>query len=331
MHIDIKSKTLEPVRQTYTHVAARIGENKPASRYQEATFDVQATEHFHYRPTWQPGHELYDPARTALVMDDWYKFLDPRQYYYGAYCMARAKQQEAADQSFKTAEKRGLIDAMPEKARQGILDFIVPLRHYEWGANMNNAQICAMGYGAAITAPAMLNAGDRLGNAQYITRMALLLSGNDKDVLDAGKASWVERDVWQGLRRVMENSLVVEDWFELFVAQNLVMDGLVHPLFFDDYAKRLASDGGAVFVSLSEFVFDWFGETSRWVDKQIAVACAESEANKALVSGWFKDWLQQSEAALAPLANAMFDDGDQMLAAVRDKLLTRAGKAGVAV
>ena len=331
MQIDIKSKTLEPVRLTFTHVAARIGDNKPASRYQEATFDVQPTEHFHYRPTWQPEHQLYDPARTALVMEDWYKFLDPRQYYYGAYCMARAKQQEAADQSFKTAEKRGLIEAMPEKARQGILQFIVPLRHYEWGANMNNTQICAMGYGAAITAPAMLNAGDRMGNAQYITRTALLLSGNDKEVLDQARADWVDQDIWQGLRRVVENSLVVEDWFELFVAQNLVMDGLVHPLFFDDYAGRLASDGGAVFVSLSEFIFDWYGEATRWTDKQIAVACAESAANKALVSGWFKDWLSQSEAALAPLADAMFGDGTSALASARDKLLARASKAGIEI
>jgi phenol hydroxylase P1 protein len=37
----------------------RFGD-KPASRYQVGTFNVQPTENFHYRPTWDPAHNLYD-------------------------------------------------------------------------------------------------------------------------------------------------------------------------------------------------------------------------------------------------------------------------------
>jgi len=329
MQIDIKAKQLKPVRHTYTHIAERFGEDKPASRYQEAVYDVQATEHFHYRPTWQPDKLEYDETRTALKMSDWYKFLDPRQYYYGTYCMARASQQASADENFKMAEKRGLIDAMPEAVRSAILDFIVPLRHYEWGANMNNTQICAMGYGAALTSTAMMNAGDRLGNAQYITRIALLLSGNDKEVLAKAKSDWTGRDEFQGLRRAVEDSLVVEDWFELFVAQNLAMDGLVHPLMFDRFAAKLAAEGGSAFTLLSEFIFDWNTETTRWVDKQIKVACEESDENRALVSGWFKTWLDKTAEALKPLAAAAMGDGGASVDSVREALVERARKNGI--
>ncbi len=331
MQIDIKAKVIKPVRHTYTHVAKRLGGDKPASRYQEAVFDIQATEHFHYRPTWQPEKELYDATRTALVMEDWYKFLDPRQYYYGNYCMTRAQQQDSADRNFKTAEKRGLIAAMPDKARQEILDVIVPLRHFEWGANMNNTQICAMGYGAAITSTAIMNAADRLGNAQYITRIALLLADNDPAVLDAAKATWTDNAEWQGLRRVVENTLVVEDWFELFVAQNLVLDGLVHAIFFDAFDKKITADGGSAYSLLTEFIFDWNVETSRWVDKQIKVATDESAENKALVSGWFNSWLVQAEEALSPLVNAAFDNGAEVLENAKQALIARAGKNGVDV
>ncbi len=329
MQIDIKAKELKPVRHTYTHIAERFGEDKPASRYQEAVYDIQATEHFHYRPTWQPDKELYDPARTALVMEDWYKFLDPRQYYYGTYCMARANQQASADENFKLAEKRGLIESMPEAARQQITEFILPLRHYEWGANMNNSQICAMGYGAAITSTAMMNAADRLGNAQYLTRIGLLLSGNDKAILDKARADWTGRDIWQGLRRCVEDSLVVQDWFELFVAQNLVMDGLVIPLMFDAFAARLTAEGGSVFTLISEFIFEWNAETTRWVDKQIKVACDESEANAALVGDWFANWLGKTVDALGPLAEAAFGDGGAALENARTALVARAAKNGI--
>lgn len=331
MQIDIKAKIVKPIRQTYTHVAKRLGGDKPATRYQEAVFDLQPTEHFHYRPTWQPDKELYDASRTALVMEDWYKFLDPRQYYYGNYVIARAKQQDSVERNFNAAEKRGLIDDLDPGARQDILDFIVPLRHFEWGANMNNTQICAMGYGTAITSAAILNAADRLGNAQYITRIALLLADNDPGVLDKAKSDWTDKDIWQGLRKVVEDTLVVEDWFELFVAQNIVLDGLIHPVFFDAFDKKIASKGGSVYSILTEFVFDWNAETIRWADKQIAIACAESPANKALVTGWFNTWLDVAEAAIAPLADAAFDNGQEVLAGAREKLIARARKSGIEI
>ena len=49
MTLEIKTATIAPVRHTYANIARRFGE-KPATRYQEATYDAQATANFHYRP-----------------------------------------------------------------------------------------------------------------------------------------------------------------------------------------------------------------------------------------------------------------------------------------
>ncbi len=329
MQIDIKSKEVKPIRQTYSHIARRFGEDRPATRYQEAVLDLQPVDNFHYRPTWQPEKELYDPTRTAIAMEDWYSFLDPRQYYYGTYTMARAKQQASADQNFKFVEKRNLLAQISAETRQTILDFVVPLRHYEWGANMNNYQICAMGYGAAITSAAAMHGSDRLGNAQYLTRIALALTDNDTSVVDNALADWTGKEVWQGLRKLVEDSLVVEDWFELFVAQNLVMDGLIMPLFFEKLEVDLVAAGAATYAMLTEFIVDWNTESMRWVDKQISVAIAESPENASLVNGWFGTWLGQAEEALAPLAGALFDDGPGVMADITQNLKARAAKAGV--
>ncbi len=331
MQIDIKAKELKPVRQAYSHIARRIGEGKTATRYQEAVLDLQATEHFHYRPTWQPEKELYDPTRTAIKMDDWYKFLDPRQYYYGNYTMARAKQQDSAEQNFKFVEKRNLLSSLPENVKQTIINHVLPLRHYEWAANMNNAQICAMGYGASITSAAMLHAADRLGNAQYITRIGLVLSENDEVVIDQAKTAWLNAPLWQVLRKLVEDSLVIEDWFELFLVQNLIMDGLLHPLIFKRLEEQLNQQGASTYSMLTEFIVDWYAESTRWVDKQIAVATAESDENKKLVSDWFNKWLTEAEKAISPLALSALDDGENIIAEISQQLKTRAAKNGITV
>lgn len=330
MHIDIKAKEVKPIRHTYSHIARRFGEDRPATRYQEAVLDLQPVDNFHYRPTWQPDKELYDPTRTAITMEDWYKFLDPRQFYYGNYTMARAAQQASADKNFEFVEKRNLLALVPAAAKETIVDFIVPLRHYEWGANMNNYQICAMGYGASITSAAAMHGSDRLGNAQYVTRIALALSDNDPAILDTGLSDWTDKDVWQGLRKVVEDSLVVDDWFELFVAQNLAMDGIVHELFFEHLEQKLNESGAATYSMLTEFIVNWKTESARWVDSQIAIAVEENAANAALVKGWYEKWFVATRQAVAPLAEAALDNGSEVMADITRTLEARAANVGAA-
>ena len=48
MSLEIKSVEIKPKRETFGHVARRIGEGKTASRYEEATYDLQPTANFHY-------------------------------------------------------------------------------------------------------------------------------------------------------------------------------------------------------------------------------------------------------------------------------------------
>src|SRR5271166_1053169 len=90
MTVQIKTLDYEPKRQTFGHIARRLGGDKPATRYLEATLDVQATDNFHYKPLWEAEYWQYDTRKTAVVMEDWYKPLDPRQFYYAAYNIARA-------------------------------------------------------------------------------------------------------------------------------------------------------------------------------------------------------------------------------------------------
>ena len=221
MTVQIKTIDLEPKRQTFGHVARRLGGDKPASRYQEATLDVQATANFHYKPLYEPEFWQYDTRKTAVVMEDWYKPLDPRQFYYATYNIARANMNQAVERNFAFVEERGLIDKLSAESKAAIERGLLPLRHLHWGSNMNMTEMTQRGYGTAVTAPCIFSAGDHLGMAQIVSRIGLEVDRQTGVSLDKAKETWLNDAAWQGARRLIEDTLVERDWFQLYVAQTL--------------------------------------------------------------------------------------------------------------
>lgn len=330
MNIDLQAREITPLRQTYAHVAKYIGNDKAASRYQEATFGAQPMTNFHYRPTWDPAHTLFDASRSAVVLADWYVLKDPRQYYYANWTMTRARQQDAMESNFQFVDARGMVDKIPEDVTLKALQVLMPLRHAAWGANMNNASICAYGFGTAFTAPAMFHAMDNLGVAQYLTRLGLALG--EPAVLDEGKSAWLNDPRWQVLRRYVEDTFVVKDPFELFVAQNLALDGLLYPLIYGSFVDdHIALRGGTAVAMLTAFMPEWHEESARWVDAVVKAAAAESPANNSLITRWAQEWTERAAAALAPVAElALGAAGEAALDDARAKLAQRCRKAGLA-
>ncbi len=330
MQIDLRTVAIKPLRNTFDHLARRFGD-KTSSRYQEGTYDIQATDNLQYLPTWDPEHELHDVTRTAVVMKDWYALRDPRQFYYGTYTLTRARQQESVESNFNFVETRGLADALPQDLKRSALDLLLPLRHLGWGANLNNMSMCAYGYGTAITQPCCFHAADNLGIAQYLTRLGLLL--DDVSALEVAKQQWLEAERWQPLRRLAENMLVQKDWFQLYVAQNFVLDGLLYPLVYENIVdKQLAAKGGATVAMLTAFMTEWFSETSKWVDFTLKTAAAESAENKALIGEWCKAWRDRAVAALTPvMEHASGADASLLIATVVARFNDRAAKLGLAL
>lgn len=327
MSIEIKTTTVEPIRHTFSHTRRRFGD-KPASRYQEASFDLESAVNFHYRPLWQPNKLLNDASRTAVVMADWGVISDPRQFYYGAYVQARAKMQENAEHDFAFCEKRNLLGGLSPVQREQVTRLLLPLRHAELGANMNNSGIAADGFGTSVTQMHMFTAMDRLATAQYLSRIGLMLEDDGLALLATAKQHWIEDPAWQGVRRYVEDTLVVRDWFELSVAQNLVSDGLVYPLLFYKFDEQLCASGAGQVGMLTEFMRLWFAESQRWVDALLRTVASESASNLALIASWIAKWQQQAFEALAPLAE--IGPGREALDAVNTEFTARLKKLGLA-
>jgi phenol hydroxylase P1 protein len=243
--------------------------------------------------------------------------------------MARARQQDAIESSYDFVQSRGLVAKMSDAVRSKACEVLMPLRHVAWGGNMNNSSIGAYGYGTPFTAPAMFHAMDHLGAAQFITRLGLAL--DEPAILDAGKNDWLNAACWQPLRHYVEDTLVLQDPFELFIAQNLALDGQLYPLIYGNFVDdHIALQGGTAVSMLAAFMPEWHTESARWIDAVVKVAAAESDENRQLISGWVKAWADRAQTALTPVSElAMGSVGVVALQEARDALDLRCKKAGL--
>lgn len=328
MQIDVRTVSIEPVRKTFDHLARRFGD-KPASRYQEGSYDIQAAENLHYRPTWDPDQELYDPNLSRIRMKDWYDLKDPRQFYYSTYTLARARQQENVEANFAFVEARGLQDMLPEDIHEKSLKLLVPLRHAAWGANQNNTLACGYGYGVVFTQPCMYHAMDNLGISQYLSRIGLLLGG--VEALDQAKDAWLNDSAWQALRRLVEDMMVIRDPFEVFVAQNVVLDGLLYPIVYERLVDTyLASQGGQAVAMLTQFMTNWFTESKKWTNGVLKVTAAESDENSKVLSEWISQWSDRAVSAILPVVNSVLDERvDEMVSEELEAFRARIVKTGI--
>jgi phenol hydroxylase P1 protein len=167
---------------------------------------------------------------------------------------------------------------------------------------------------------------DRLGIAQYLSRIGLLLDGNSAESLAEAKEYWMTDAVWQGVRRFVENSLALKDWFEIFIAQDVVLDTLIYDLIYRQFDQAVTAEGGADLAMLIEFMQEWHKDNSRWVDAVLKTTVAESDHNRELLAAWVADYREKALTDLAPLAEIAVGDGamDEAIA-VLDKRLAKAG------
>lgn len=327
MKLDIRTSASEPRRQTYAYLARRFGEDRPATRYEEAVYDLQSTENFHYRPEWEPEFELWDKSRTAIEMKDWYVLLDPRQFYYATYNISRTSLESANGKAFEFAEKQGLLEELTPEAKKAVEQGILPMRHYEWGANRVFWSMCDRGWGTAVTSAAAFAAMDRLGCAQVITRLALALDSQTANSLPMVKQLWLEEPAWQGVRKAVEDMFVLPDWYESFVAQ-VALDNVVHRLVFDDLRAKLRKQGGTGLVMVTDFPAEIITDESRWSDAVLKLTANESPANRALLAKWAKTWTERAVAAAKPLGKLLLGDEGVVDKLGRD-LTARFSKLGI--
>ena len=185
----------------------------------------------------------------------------------------------------------------------------------------------AYGYGTVLTQACIYAAMDRLGMAQYISRVGLALDGNTGESLIPAKQAWMQDEAWQGLRKLCETSLTEQDYFKLFLLQNLVIDSFMSELVYTQFDQWLAQHQARDLAMLMEFMQEAMADLRKWSDSVFKTAAAESAHNKQLLSQWLAEYLPEVKAAFAAwAAEALSADAVDI---AEQKLLERSKKIGI--
>lgn len=324
MQYELRTQVIAPLRPTFQNLVDRYGD-RPASRYEEGTIDVQATEHFHYRPLWDPEHEIYDERHSALRLTDPYSFTDPRQYYYAPYVTARAQQFDAFGRTMDYIEDHGLFDRMPQDWRGLLAAAVLPVRHYEGGAQLISTAGARFAYGTSIEQCLSYAAFDRIGNAQLLSRVGLALGGGGTATLDDAKRAWLELDGLQPLRRYVEELLAEPDWAVGAFALDLA-DRLLYPLLYRHLDERALADGAGALSLVAQHLHGWFGDQRRWFDALLAAWTADPQhgaANAVVLARTAERMLPRAVEAVAGLAAVADAEADTGARAMTGELARR--------
>ncbi|HJP72758.1 MAG TPA: phenol 2-monooxygenase [Pseudonocardiaceae bacterium] len=273
MQYELRYQVIEPKRNSYQNVIDRFGD-QPATRYQEATLDVEPRENFHYRPTWARDRELYDPRYSVLRLSDPYAYTDPRNFYYTPYVTSRAALHDDFGRTLAYLEDRELLVRLPEAWRGVLGSVVIPLRHYESAAQLVSVGGARFAYGTSLEQCCTFAAFDRIGNAQMLSRVGIALGAGTGDVLTTAKREWLDAGHLQPMRRLVEEIMVVEDWAEGLLAIDHI-DALLYPLVYAGLDEPALLGGAGAYSLFAQHLSGWFADQRKWLD--------------ALVSAWRGD------------------------------------------
>ncbi|QRP48513.1 phenol 2-monooxygenase [Amycolatopsis sp. FDAARGOS 1241] len=312
MQYELRYQVIEPKRQSYQNVIDRLGD-QPASRYLEGTLDVQPRENFHYRPTWDEHREIYDADYSVLKLADPYSYTDPRQFYYTPYVTNRATLHDEFTKQMAYLEQRELLAKLPTPWQTVLTTAVLPLRHYESGAQMVSVGGARFAYGTAIEQCCSFAAFDRIGNAQMLSRVGIALGGGTGDLLQVGKREWLEGEHLQPLRRFTEEAMAAPDWAEGLVAIDLV-DSLVYPVLYRELDEVALTTGAGAYSLFTQYLHTWFKDQRKWLDALIKAWATDEEfgdANREHLARIVATWNPLAHEAATEIARVV----DQQLAA----------------
>lgn len=302
MKFELRQLSVESKRPTFQNLVDRFGD-KPASRYQEGTIDVQPREHFHYRPLWGPENEIYGDHFSKLKLTDPYSFLDPRQFYYYPYVSSRADLHDKFARTLDYLEDRQLLAKLPDEWRKLLVRLLLPLRHYEAAGQLLNSAATRFANGTSIAQCASFAAFDRIGNAQILSKLGLSLT-EDGACLAEAKQAWLEDEALQPLRELVEHLLVEKDWGVGLVVLALV-DAQLYPLMYRHLDDAALLGGAGAYSLVAQHLANWYEDQQKWWTALVEAWLEDPELgsdNRAELDRIEQEWLPKATKAVMAIA-----------------------------
>jgi toluene monooxygenase system protein E len=243
-------------------------------------------------------------------------FADPRNTTYTSYTQL---------QNERETYLSGLLDSaagadtasLSEPWLRSLIRVFAPLRYPCHALMMMAAYLASMAPGSRVTITAAFQAADEIRRVHGIARRLYQFRSLHPDPVQNAREIWLEDSAWQGLRKIIEQTLVVFDWSECFTILNLALKPTFDHLFGHSLAVCARNSGDTVTAQLLNSMEQdtrWHGEWSR---ELLRVVLEQAPQCRASVLGWLDRYTPQLDAAIAPLAGLIDPTGAAAHAASR--------------
>jgi hypothetical protein len=281
-------------------------QKRRASLYEELTIDTQISTDRHLRGGWltafEDGRGVHSLGSTAIRVKEWFDWRDPaglweRPFYQQAAGYAREQETAVA-----AARQEGLFDRMTPAWREFLQTSLQLPAFYEhglWRALCGAARpaLCDL-----ITHAIVLEAAMKQRQAQDLVVYAMDLESEIGECsTEQAKARWMEEEVWQPVRKLVESVAEAGDWMERVIATNLCIEPLLGALLRREMLLMPASTNGdpitSVIASAAQREWLWYRD---WTTELVRF-CVEDEehgaANREVLAAWCAKWNPAVEAA----------------------------------
>ena len=256
------------------------------------------------------GRDPWTPASTVLKSTDWWMFQDPSRQWQRTYVAMQAEQERSLDRMVDATRSEGLFADFDTAWVNTVLG-----KYYAAYAFLEYGLFRCFSYAQreALSATAgnvcIFNAADKIRHAQDITLYGMDLAEAVPNFSDAeAKATWLEDPIYQGARKMVEGLMVSQDWGEVIIGANLVLEpsfgALARVQFFARFAPR---NGDAVTPAILATAENDWQRNLKWTKELVNVLLRDPEhgaGNKKVIEGWVAKWqayAQEAMQAFAPL------------------------------
>lgn len=254
------------------------------------------------------GTEPFRRESTALRCSDWEAFRDPDQTYQREYVDAHNAAERALATTSRTLVDTGLLQGMNPAWRDRVLAGHLAVHPF-----VSYAQFLALAYAvrealtSALTFALAFEAQDNLRHLQDVVHATFDLreafpDWNDDRVRDA----WMTAPEWQPTRQALERVLALEDWGEILVTLNLVVEPLLGRLIKRELlACNSVRNGDPLTVSITATMEVDTERHLRWTKELVRTLVADPEHgphNRTVLATWLGRWTPVVSTAVEAFA-----------------------------
>ncbi len=282
---------------------------KRATLYEDVTIDTQPSVHRHLTRGWpvsfEDGRGTWDDGSTGLRSIDWFAFRDPGEQWERTYYQVGNGYEQQLEGTMRAAIEEGLLaDFTPEWVEflRGHLQVPAFMENGLWFAT---ATIARDGLSDSISHCLALQAAMKQRSAQAIVLYAMDLEEfHGSFSIEEARATFLDAPEWQPLRRYLERLAATQDWAEITIAANVLLEPLAGTLIRRELGTRAAAANGdtltPTLARVATHEWEWIRAWTVAFCRFVLEDPQNGSANRAVINGWIADWLPQAlEASIA--------------------------------